>query len=173
MPAGRPSDYSEELGKEICMLIAEGLSVRRICEIEGMPAKRTIFRWLFEHEEFRHHYARAREAQTELYAHEILDIADESRIGEKVKTLSDGTQEIMTGDMVDRAKLQVDARKWLMSKLAPKKYGDLIKQEISGPDGGPVQAIISDKPLSAEEWAAKYGAEDNLGTARGTAKGSD
>ena len=41
--------------------------------------------------------------------------------------------------MVDRSRLMVDAREWLASKLAPKKYGDKVSTEVSGPDGGPIQ----------------------------------
>jgi len=44
--------------------------------------------------------------------------------------------------MVDRSRLMIDARKWLASKLAPKKYGDKVSAELSGPDGGPIQESL-------------------------------
>ena len=56
---------------------------------------------------------------------------------------ADGGEEITIGDAVDRTRLQIDARKWYASKLAPKKYGDKVQQEVSGPDGAPIQAAIT------------------------------
>jgi hypothetical protein len=44
---------------------------------------------------------------------------------------------------VDRSRLMMDARKWLASKLAPKKAGDKIAAEVSGPDGGPIQEHLT------------------------------
>jgi hypothetical protein len=40
---------------------------------------------------------------------------------------------------VARNRLRVDARKWVAAKLLPKKYGDKVQQEVSGPDGGPIE----------------------------------
>jgi hypothetical protein len=34
----------------------------------------------------------------------------------------------------------IDTRKWILAKMAPKKYGDKVIQELSGPDGGPIQS---------------------------------
>jgi hypothetical protein len=72
-------------------------------------------------------YARAREAQADYYAAEITEIADTCRVGEKIKELPSGAREITTADMVERSKLMVDTRKWLMAKLAPKRYGDRLE----------------------------------------------
>jgi hypothetical protein len=57
---------------------------------------------------------------------------------------------------VARSRLRIDARKWLASKLAPKKYGDKIDATLSGPDGGPVQNTVNfrffdDKPPEREK----------------------
>jgi hypothetical protein len=67
----------------------------------------------------------------EFHAEEILQIADTPRIGVKTKTTEDGI-EVTEGDMIEHRRLQVEARKWLLSKLVPKKYGDLQKVEHSG-----------------------------------------
>lgn len=42
-----------------------------------------------------------------------------------------------------RSRLRIDARKWLASKLAPKKSGDKLAAEVSGPDGGPIQQSLT------------------------------
>ena len=47
-------------------------------------------------------------------------------------TKADGSTETKDGDMIERARRQVDSRKWLLSKLAPKKYGDKLQTEHSG-----------------------------------------
>lgn len=109
MPSGRHSEYTPEIGAHICSEIAAGRSLRSICDDEGMPNKSTVFRWLARHPEFRDQYSRAQEDRTAAMAEEIIEIADDEGIAD-----------------VQRARLRVDARKWLMSKMAPKKYGDKV-----------------------------------------------
>ena len=132
--AGRPSDYSEAITAEICARIALGESLRKICQSDDMPASSTIFLWLQQHGEFSERYARAREAQADYLAEEILEIADD---GSRDYGERDGVP-IVDHDHIQRSKLRVDARKWYTSKVAPKKYGDRVTQEHTGPDGGPI-----------------------------------
>lgn len=108
-----------------------------------MPHAATVCRWLADERYalFREQYARAREAQADALFDEALHIADSPLEGVKTKTTSDGKIEESRGDMIEHRRLQVDTRKWMVAKLAPKKYGDKI--EHSGPDGGPVQIVIA------------------------------
>ncbi|WP_152027386.1 hypothetical protein [Brucella pituitosa] len=106
---GRPTKFTEQLSAYICAEISSGLSLRTICGKEGIPSQTTIFRWLSEHKDFREQYARAREAQMEAMAEDILEIAD-----------------FEDKEDVQRARLRIDARKWLMAKMAPKRYGDKL-----------------------------------------------
>jgi hypothetical protein len=103
-----------------------------------MPNRASVFRWLGLHKEFSDLYARAKEEAAELFAEEIVEIADE-REGKAI--MSDGQEVAVVFDStaVARNRLRVDARKWVAAKLKPRKYGDRVAQEISGPDGGPVQ----------------------------------
>jgi len=76
-------------------------------------------------------------------AGQVVEIADTVREGKKVRiSQKDGTTE-ERGDMVDRSRLMIEARKWLASKLAPKKYGEKIAAEVSGPDSGPIQQSLT------------------------------
>lgn len=125
---GRPSDYSQDLIDRICDWLAEGTSLRRICAREDMPSMRTVLRWLAQHELFRAQYALAREAQADTLADEIVDIADDA-LNDYVQT-DDGPQ--INPEAVQRAKLRVDARKWVASKLKPKKYGERLDLAHSG-----------------------------------------
>lgn len=125
MPAGRPSDYSDETAAQICARLADGKSLRSICLDENMPDKATVFRWLAAHEEFRDQYTCAREAQADTIFDEMLDIAD------------DGTSDIepdgsVNQEHIQRAKLRIETRKWMAGKLRPKKYGDKVEHEHSG-----------------------------------------
>lgn len=126
---GRPSDYTPELVDAICGRLTEGESLRAICRDDGMPHAATVCRWLAQHEDFREQYARAREAQADVLFDEILDIADTPFEGVKTKTMPDGKVETTSGDMIDHRRLQVDARKWMLGKMQPKKYGDLKQIE--------------------------------------------
>lgn len=135
----RPSDYTAELADDICERIAIGESLRGICGDDGMPHAGTVCRWLARHESFREQYARAREAQADALFDDILHIADTPVEGVKTKTKEDGSVETQTGDMIEHRRLQVDARKWMASKLQPKKYGDKITQEHTGANGGAIE----------------------------------
>ena len=116
-PVGRQSSYSDDIATLVLDRVAMGESIRTICADPAMPAPSTIFKWLVTFQPFSEQYARAREACIERWAEEIIDLADEP---------------IEPGDnaAVQRARLRVDTRKWLMSKLAPRKYGDRVEHVI-------------------------------------------
>lgn len=142
---GRPSDYSLELVAVICGKLAGGESLRAICAAEEMPDKSTVFRWLAEHQEFRDQYARAREAQADALADEVLEISDDGSNDWMERKNSDDQSLgwVLNGEHVQRSRLRVDSRKWFAGKVAPKKYGDKLVQEHSGPDGAPIAVAVS------------------------------
>lgn len=137
---GRPSSFTQEIADRICERIAGGESLVSICLDEDMPARSTAFRWLSQNEAFQDIYARAREAQADALADDIVHIADTPRLGTKTVTKETGV-EVTEGDMIEHRRLQVDARKWMAAKLAPRKYGEKIQQQVTGADGGPLQVI--------------------------------
>lgn len=129
---GRPSEYTPELALEICARIADGESLRAICRTEDMPHARTVFKWLEASEPFQQQYARAREAQADSLADDIQAIADTPQLGQIRKIDAEGNVEVTEEDMLGHRRLQIDARKWIASKLKPKKYGDKIEQTHRG-----------------------------------------
>lgn len=134
-PVGRPTICTDEVIQLICDTIAssnKGLHVH--CkERKDFPARTTIYRWLDENKEFRERYARAREAQADFLADEIIEIADDSSRDSLTITKKDGTSyDIEDKEWASRSKLRVEARKWKASKLAPKKYGDKIDLTTGG-----------------------------------------
>lgn len=132
----RPSDYSPEITGKILERISDGESLRSICDDEDMPGRSTVFRWLAAHQEFRDQYAHAREAQADALFDEILLIADDGRNDWMLRKFGDDERWVENGEALRRSQLRVDARKWMAGKLRPKKYGEKVTQEHTGPDGG-------------------------------------
>lgn len=135
---GRPSDFSQGLADHICERIADGESLRAICNAEDMPNKATIFRWLSANQAFSDQYARARETQADSLFDEILSIADDGHNDWMERNYGEETRWVENGEALRRSQLRVDARKWMAGKLRPKKYGEKVTQEHTGENGGPL-----------------------------------
>lgn len=151
---GRPSKFSQELADRICVLIMDGIPLREIatsCEIHVT----SIFKWLNDRPGFFDQYARAKEIQAEMMADELISIADESPEITTVTTSPNGAtseRKALDNAGVQRNRLRVDARKWAAAKLLPKKFGEHIKVEASGPNGTPLPGVtVNLKSLSDGE----------------------
>lgn len=145
---GRPSDFSQEIADKLCEGLIEGKSLREICKADDMPSTSTVCRWLGKHEEFREQYAHARTAQADALFDEILEIADDGSNDYVARKGEEGEEtERVDHDHIARSRLRVDARKWMASKLQPKKYGD--KLELAGDPSAPLIPILNVKIGSA------------------------
>lgn len=134
---GRNSKYTPELGNKICEIIStSSRGLRSICKELNINTQ-TVLNWLNDdnNKEFLVHYARAKQSQADFLVEEILEISDDSS-NDSIET-EFGEKE--NKEWVNRSKLRVDSRKWIASKLAPKKYGD--KLELSGDAENPVSRI--------------------------------
>ena len=129
---GRPTTYSSTLAALICERIAVGESLRTVCKADDMPAMSSVFLWLKNYAIFSEQYAHACEERTEAMAEDILDIADDS--SKDFITIQKGkkTVTIENKEVTNRSRLRVDTRKWLMSKMKPKKYGDKLDLTSGG-----------------------------------------
>jgi len=121
----------ERISKIVLHEMRGGLSAFKACKVAGVPQS-TFCRWVDEDSQLAENYARAREDLIERIATEIMEISDQD-VGMAV----DGKKDWAA---VQKHKLQVDSRKWLLSKLAPKKYGD--KLELSGDAENPLVTRI-------------------------------
>jgi len=144
--------YTKELADKVCEQIATTtFSLRTICSQEGMPSVGTVLKWLREREEFLAQYARAKDEQADMLIEEMIDISDDGSNDLMKIVKGDVEYEQENKEVTSRSKLRVETRKWIASKLKPKKYGDKITQEHTGNLGTIIQFAQpdpKDKPIS-------------------------
>ena len=123
---GRPSKYSQKVADAICQRLATGETLRSICRDPAMPQEATVRKWALEDREgFYAQYARARDLGLDAMADELFDIADDGTNDWMERHGSEGY--VLNGENVSRSRLRVDTRKWYLSKLAPKRYGEKLE----------------------------------------------
>lgn len=128
----RTYEQEQEIINEVCQLIEEGMSLRKAVKKIGINHS-TFFKYIDNDENAESNlrkaqYARATELRAEAMADEILDISDDS----SNDTIYTEKGEIENKEWTNRSRLRVDSRKWLLSKLMPKKYGDKIDVTSDG-----------------------------------------
>lgn len=111
--AGRPTKFTQALADTICERIMNGESLRSIVSDAAMPNRSSVHKWLAENKAFSDQYVRAKDNQADTLADELIYIADNA-------------------EDIQKARLQVDTRKWVASKLKPKKYGDKLDMTSDG-----------------------------------------
>jgi hypothetical protein len=118
----RPSELTDPAIDEILAGLCEGKSLREICEAEHLPSRSTVFRRLHRDPAFQAAYAAARATGAEAMCDEVIELG------------RNATSENAAG-----IRVRVDTVKWAAARLAPKRWGDKIAAEVSGPDGKPLQ----------------------------------
>jgi len=131
--AGRKTEYDPAIAAEICTRISCGESLRQICMEDRMPVHSTVYLWLLQNKQFSDNYAKAREEQADTLADEIQAIADEP----PAEIVDDKGISRTDSGWVTWQKNRIDARKWVASKLKPKKYGD--RQILAGDAESPIE----------------------------------
>ena len=136
----RPSIYTKELGDEICTRLASGLSLRKICSADDMPAISSVLLWVVDgkHPEFSEQYRAGREANGQAHGDRIADLADK---------VLDGEYDPQS------AKVAIDALKWSAERMAPKQYGPKQQLEHTGKDGGAIE--VKEQPVSDRDLARR------------------
>lgn len=140
---GRPSSYDPVVAEKICEMLSEGIPLREICRMEGMPAWRNIYFWMARDDDLSAHIARAREAGYDAIAEECLDIADNSTNDWMDREIRNARGQIEVTRVADtehiqRSKLRIETRLKLLAKWRPEKYGE--KTVITGDaNGAPIK----------------------------------
>lgn len=152
---GRPTKLTKELATELCNLIASGHTINQAAHKCGL-ARQTVIAWAMKGADpessliwFTTMYDAAIQTRLEVWADELNEIADDGSNDWYERESKDGSKTWIAADQehINRSRLRVDTRKWLLSKLSSKKYGD--KVEHTGEDGGPIKVVL--------EWAKKSG----------------
>ncbi len=125
MRTGRPTLYTEELAETICQRVALGETLMQIAQTDGMPHRSTVWLWQGENPEFFDMLQRAREWMAVSFVDEALEIADD--------TVGKSHEEIQA------AKLRIDTRKWIATKYGKAIFGDMVRNEQTGKNGGPIE----------------------------------
>jgi hypothetical protein len=125
------SDDRAKISAKVLEGMRNGLSAFKACQAAGVPHS-TFLGWVNDDRTLSDNYAHAREDLIERMASEVMELADS-----EVPETGDGKKDWQA---IQKHKLQVDTRKWLLSKLAPKKYGD--KLEVSGDPSNPLVTRI-------------------------------
>ena len=120
----------EERFTEICRQIAqEGKSLRKVLLHNDMPESHTFYKWVDSSEEKLLHYTRAINLERpNVIFEEILVIADSTE--DDIITNEEGF-EVTNHNVIQRDRLRVDARKWMLGKMNPKKYSDKIQVDTT------------------------------------------
>jgi hypothetical protein len=132
-PTKRPKKLrTPENAERICERLARGRTLRQIARELRIESASSITDWVRGDSEFAAQYARARDAGYERMADEIIEISD-----------ADCTFEGRPDNaLVQQARLRSDNRKWFLSKVLPKRFGDKVTQEITGDPNAPLLTRI-------------------------------
>lgn len=117
-------EYTQQIGESIGRLIAEGASMRKICEeVPDIPSRSTLLRWMHEYPEFDAICARARLIQAELFAEKMIDCIEDT-----------------DPDNCNAMKVKMGGYQWLMARMASKRWGDKITHQ--GDEDKPIELVV-------------------------------
>ena len=126
----RPTAPTKTLRARIFNKIADGVSVRKLCEDKRYPTRDMFYKWLREYPDFAEEYRIATELRADVLVDEMMDIADDDSLDIIIDTEADEGARVKADQIkVARAKVKIDTRKWVAARMAPRKYGNNVKVE--------------------------------------------
>lgn len=152
-------DNSVRIAVEMELLewVASGKSLSSYCNQEGKPHIVTIMRWVSQSDDLKLKYTQAMKVREEVLFDEIIHIADTPLEGvTTVDELGPNGAIVRTTvqDMTKHREMQISSRKWVLSRMNPKKYGD--KVQVAGHDAGPLTLVA--RSMTPQEAADAYAA---------------
>lgn len=145
--------YDEDYAVEVLKAMHDGLTLREFCRVRQtsdphFPSPSCFYAWATENiRGFASRYASARRAQCQHWAEEILEISEDGRNDWMERRRLDGTIiKTVDSECVQRSKLRVDTRKWLLSKLCP-EFADRVQHQQLGANGMPVDPPSAVQPI--------------------------
>lgn len=110
---------TDDVWKKIIILIEEGATLKEISSRPDMPCWEGMRKYMNRDEARVAEYTRAREVATDAFEAQLF--------------------EEMSNPDPAAARVRVDTLKWIMARRSPKRYGDKITQEHTGPNGEALQ----------------------------------
>lgn len=152
-PTKRVVPDRQAIMKDLCDLIADSNKSMASClkELkakypEGGLDRTRIYDWMKEDADLANTYARAKQDQADFLVEEMLAISDDDSQDAIFVEVDDksgkSAKMVCNNEFIQRSRLRVDTRKWIASKLKPKKYGDKLEIETSD-DGHPLIVVTS------------------------------
>ena len=117
-------DQKEAILNSIFEDISKGMSLRKSCKNSGIP-RITFYDWIDKEQRFADRYTRAKEQGIEARFESIEEDYNE-------EPQRDPETGKIDSAWVQLQRLKIDSKKWELSKLAPKKYGDKIDVTSKG-----------------------------------------
>jgi hypothetical protein len=137
----RPRKFTPEIEAELLERLALGETVSQICAEEKFPVHSYVFEKAAQDTDFGDKYVRAREIGYLKMAEEILEIADDGRNDWMTKRVGGEEIRVVDREAVERSKIRLDTRKWLLSKALPKVFGDKLDVNAKHEAGDSFKAL--------------------------------
>jgi hypothetical protein len=135
---GRPVRFSSAIAAGICARLAAGETLRAICRDRSLPAEAVVRGWAIDRPRFAAAYERAREIGYATLADQLLEIADDSSTDTCV---DDKGKARPVTEAIQRSRLRVDTRKWLLAEALPRIRGERPEKE-EGKESNPFTALV-------------------------------
>lgn len=140
-----PVKATPEILDAVISRLSLGETLSAICRDQDMPSRTAVHQWRKQIEGFASRYAQAREAGMGAMADEIIEIADDDTLDEVEKVGRNGSRyTAVDHENINRSRLRIDTRKWLMARIAPHLYGDRLETVHTG-------TVTHEHQLSDEE----------------------
>jgi hypothetical protein len=107
--------------KTALQVLEDGGSLREAARQTGVT-EQSLRRW-FREDEYAAQYTRARDVGLDVLADQIEGLIEDAKPLDRIE--------------MDKLRLLVDTKKWRLSKLAPKRYGDRL--ELAGDSDAPLR----------------------------------
>lgn len=141
----KPRELTDDLKKQVLDFVLEEIALSSISlrkathnamgffKLDSLKHN-TVLKWINDFD-YHDQYAGARETRAENIFEEIIDIVD---CEDHDMGIDDNGNPRVNHDVIQRDRLRVDARKWMLGKMQPKKYGDKLDVTTDGEkiDGG-------------------------------------
>lgn len=152
--------YNDKLAEEFCERMCKGEAPTQICQDPRMPSYPTIIKWTLsddpKYEAFRVMYEESKRIMWLYHADQMLDLSDNSTNDymDRYNKFTEETERVFDNENVQRSKLRIDTRKWLLAKMLPHVFGEKVDVSVGGRDGRPI--AVAAITMSVEDAERAY-----------------